>query len=114
MEVRITTRHFEVSRELRKAIEDRMGSVTQKYFPRALEANVILSMEKGRSTAEVDIKIRRASFHAREEMRDLQAVLDSVTGKLETQMRRYKEKRKSHNSPSHEEFWSGDKRLGES
>ncbi len=114
MDVRITTRHFEVSRELREAIEGRMRSATQKYFPRAVEANIILSMEKHRYAAEVDINIRGASFHARDEMRDLQAVLDSVTGKLETQMRRYKEKRKSHNSPSHQEFWSGDKRSDES
>ncbi len=95
MEIAITTRHFEAPGELREVVEKRLSSAIGKYFPRAVEANVILSAEKHRYTAEADVKIKGASFHARGEMRDLNGVIDEVMGKLETQMRRHKGRRKS-------------------
>ncbi len=97
MEISITTRHFEIGRELRDSIDARVRTGVGKYFARAVEANVILAMEKHRYIGEVDIKIRDASFHACDETHGVHETIDRVMGKLETQMRRYKEKMKSHN-----------------
>ncbi len=96
MDISITTRHFEIGRELRDSIDARVRTGVGKYFARAVDANVILTMEKHGYIGEVDIKIRGASFHACDETHDVPGSIDRVMGKLETQMRRYKEKRKNH------------------
>jgi putative sigma-54 modulation protein len=97
LDVSITTRHFEIARELRDFIEARVRAGVGKYFTRAVEANVILVMEKHRYIGEVDIKIRGTSFHACDETHDVHGTIDRLMGKLETQMRRHKEKKKSRN-----------------
>ncbi len=96
MKINITMRHFKPHEGLREYVENKVSSCVDKHFPKAIEAEVILVMEKQRYSAEVDIKIRGISFHAREEMRDIHELIDIVMRKLETQMRRYKEKRRDH------------------
>jgi putative sigma-54 modulation protein len=97
LDVSITTRHFEIEKELRDSIDARVRAGVAKYFARAIESNVILTLEKHGYVGEVDTKIRGASFHACDETHDVRGTIDRVMDKLETQMRRYKEKRNSHN-----------------
>lgn len=106
MKINITIRHFEPQEGLRGYVERKVSSCVDKYFPGAVEADVILVMEKQRYTAEVDIKIRNISFHAREEMRDIHELIDAVMQKLETQMRRYKEKRQDNKKRGMEKDFS--------
>ncbi len=93
MEFALTTRHFEPGEEFRDFVERKVKASVGKYFPKAVEAHVMVLMEgHNRYTAEVDIKITGISFHARGEMHDLHAVIEMVIEKIETQMRRYKDK----------------------
>jgi putative sigma-54 modulation protein len=96
LEFSVTTRHFEPAEEFRSFVERKVRTCVEKYFPKAVEAHVTVSMEGHGYIAEIDIKIRGVSFHARGEMRDLHSVTEMVMEKIETQMRRYKERRKSH------------------
>ena len=96
LDVIVTTRHFEPAGKFRDLVEDKIRGSVEKYFPRAVEAHVTVSMEKHRYIAEVDIKISGVSFHAREETHDMHVSIDNAVSKLETQMRRYKEKRSGH------------------
>ncbi len=100
MEFAVTTRHFEPAEEFRNFVERKVKACVEKYFPRAVEAHVTVSMEGHGYIAEVDIKIKGVSFHARGEMRDLHGVMETVMGKIETQMRRYKGRRKSRKQQS--------------
>ena len=96
MEFAVTIRHFEPAEDFRDFVEGKIKASVGKYFPKAVEGHVTVSMEGHRYVAEVDIKVRGISFHARGEMRDLHGVVEMVTGKIETQMRRYKGRRKHH------------------
>ena len=96
MEFTLTTRNFEPAEDFRGFVERKVKTCVEKYFPKAVQAHVTVSMEGYRYVAEVDIKIRGISFHARGQMRDPHAVIESAVGKIETQMRRYKGRRKSH------------------
>lgn len=96
MEFTLTTRHFEPAEDFRGFVERKVKTCVEKYFPKAVKAHVTVLVEGYRYVAEVDIKIRGISFHATGEMRDPHAVVETAVGKIETQMRRYKGRRKSH------------------
>ena len=95
MEFTITTRHFEPMDEIRSSVERKVKNCVEKYFSRGV-SHVTVSMESNRYVVEIDIKIKGISFHARKEMHDLNGAVDATVEKIETQMRRYKERRKNH------------------
>ncbi len=96
MEFTLTVRHFEPAEDFRGFVERKVKTCVEKYFPKAVEAHVTVLVEGYRYVAEVDIKIRGISFRARGQMRDPHSVIETAVGKIETQMRRYKGKKKSH------------------
>ena len=96
MKFTLTVRHFEPAEEFRGFVEEKVKACVEKYFPRALESHITVSMEGRRYIAEVDISVRGTSFHASGEMRNLHRVIEVVMDKLETQMRRGKAKRRNH------------------
>jgi len=95
LKLAITIRHFEPPEEFRGAIENKLKTCVEKYF-REGTAHVTVSMEGQRYLVEADINIKGASFHAREETRNLQDATDSVIEKIGTQARRYKGRKKNH------------------
>jgi putative sigma-54 modulation protein len=78
----------------------------ETYFNRIIEAHMILSAEKHRRIAEVTLIAKRAKFHAREETEDIYASIDGVMEKVDTQLRRHKEKVRDRKHQSKENLFS--------
>jgi len=91
VKVTITGRHMKLSDEMRAHAEEKMHKA-ETYFDRIIEGHMILSAEKHRRIAEVTLNAKRATFHAQEETEDMYASIDGVMEKVDTQIRRHKEK----------------------
>jgi putative sigma-54 modulation protein len=92
MEVTITARHFQLDPSLREYLEAEIAGLT-KFFERILEVHVILEQEKYRQVAEIVVHLPKAHrVRAREEDKNMRLAFDAAVAKLETQIKRYKEK----------------------
>jgi putative sigma-54 modulation protein len=87
----ITGRHIKLSDDMRAYAEEKMHKA-ETFYDRIIEGHMILSAEKHRRIAEVTLNAKRAKFYAQDETEDLYASIDGVMEKIDTQIRRHKEK----------------------
>jgi putative sigma-54 modulation protein len=94
MQINITFRHEESSPQLKDYIEEKLHKV-KKYLHEPIEAHVVLSAEKFRHTAEVNIMAGNGtSIHGMESMEDIHAAIDNVVDKIERQIKKQLDKSK--------------------
>lgn len=91
MKVIITTKNFSASDNLKETIEKKMAKLG-KYFSDDIEANVMISSERGRQKVETTINARGMIFRAEEATNDVYESVDKVVDKLSVQMSRFKTK----------------------
>lgn len=84
MRVHFTGRHVDVTPALEAHGRERLAKL-QKFLPGILEARIILSVEKYRHRAEVNVHTRRVDLSAVEETGDMYTSLTQVFEKLERQ-----------------------------
>jgi ribosomal subunit interface protein len=94
MKISITARHFEgMTPALKKEVESRLGHL-EHFFPRIIEARAILIEEKHRKIAEVTIHLPAGKrLAAKEEGTDMRAAVDFAVKKIETQIKKVKERK---------------------
>ncbi|MCX8012597.1 MAG: ribosome-associated translation inhibitor RaiA [Desulfobacterota bacterium] len=94
MEITVTLRHVEPNEELKKYAEQKLARI-KKFFDRGVKAEVILSMEKKRFLAEINIVAEGMRFNSREASKEnLFAAIDLVVDKIINQVSRYKSRLK--------------------
>jgi putative sigma-54 modulation protein len=64
----------------------------EKYFNGPAEANVVLSIEKFRHSAEINITGDRLAINGKEETEEMYSAIDMVLDKLEVQIKKNKQK----------------------
>lgn len=110
MNINITGRHLQLDDNIRNYAEEKIQKA-ETFFNRIIEAHMILSAEKHRRIAEITLSAKRATFHAREETEDIYASIDGVMEKVDTQIRRYKEKIRDRKHQSREEDFEAEEEL---
>jgi putative sigma-54 modulation protein len=95
MEISLTFRHSDPSPALRQHIEEKIGKLS-KYFIKAIQAHVILTVERSRHVAEITLSENHRRLCAKETGHDMYHSIDVALHKLETQLKKVKEKTKSH------------------
>ncbi|RII26587.1 MAG: ribosomal subunit interface protein [Geobacter sp.] len=95
MQIATTFRHMEPSEALKSYGEEKLDRV-KKYIDEPIAAQVFLTVEKIRHSAEVTITAKGITIKAAEETNDMYAAIDAVVDKIERQLRRYKERIKAH------------------
>ena len=95
MQVLITGRHMEMTKALQDYVKNKVERVN-KYLENIKEADVILSVEKYRHSAEVTIKANGITINGEEETDDMYCSIDRVMDKVERQVKKYKEKTRQH------------------
>jgi putative sigma-54 modulation protein len=100
MQVNITFRNMFATDALRNHVEEKLGKVVDKYLDKVTEAHVTLSLE--RYLQHADINLHAGSFHVRgrEKSEDMYASIDMAIDKIERQLKKHKERLKSHR-PAH-------------
>lgn len=95
MQYTVTFRHMEASDHLKEYGRDKLARL-EKYLDAVLDAEVVMTVEKFRHKAEVLIVSDGLKIKAEEETEDMYSALDMVVDKLEKQIKRHREKQKSH------------------
>ena len=95
MNLSVTGRHVEVTDALKSYVE---GGLTKlrTHFDKVIDANVVLSVEKHRHIAEINLHANGIRIHGKESSSDMYASVDAVLGKLDKQIRRFKDRINNH------------------
>lgn len=91
MQVHITGRQVTITPAIRKFAEEKLRKV-EKLLGGPIDAHVVLTVEKRRHHAEIQVKSRTALLSGAHETEDLYASIGDVVEKLERQALKHKEK----------------------
>ncbi|MDT8316465.1 MAG: ribosome-associated translation inhibitor RaiA [bacterium] len=95
MQVSVTFKHLEPTDAIRSYAEGKVTK-TKKYLDNPVDANVVLSVEKFRHIAEVNLMVNGLAISATDATEDMYSSIDNVMDKIERQLRRHKERIKRH------------------
>jgi len=91
MNLTITGHHLEVTPAIRGYVEEKMGRVT-RHFDQVIDVTVILSVEKLKHKAEVNLHLRGKDIYVESVDSDMYAALDVLADKRDRQVVKHKEK----------------------
>jgi putative sigma-54 modulation protein len=91
MKVIITSKSLNASDHLKDTIESKFRKLG-KFFSDEINANIMLSLEKGRQKIEATINAKGTIFRAEETTNDIYNGVDRVVDKLAAQMSKFKTK----------------------
>jgi len=95
MNTSVRFKNLEPSEALKAYVAEKLGRL-DKYFNGPTEANVVLSIEKFRHSAEINITGDRLTIIGKEETEEMYAAIDMVLDKLEVQIKKNKQKGRKH------------------
>ncbi len=93
MKVKVTARHFDLSENLNTYAHDEIKRL-EKYFDNIIDADLTMTIEKNRQIAELSVRVYRTTLTAKAKTYDMYLAIEQVIAKMETQIKRYKEKLK--------------------
>jgi putative sigma-54 modulation protein len=93
MQISVTFRRIDASDALRNYAEEKLQRI-KKYVEDPIDAHVVLSVEKFRHTAEVSINANGLRLNGQEETGDMYSAIDMVVDKIESQVKRNRQKLK--------------------
>lgn len=91
MKLTTTARHFEASPELIEHTSERLSRL-KRYFDQILHVNVIMSVEKFRHIAEINVHVNSHDFSSKEESDDMFVSIDLAAKHIERQVKKFKGK----------------------
>jgi putative sigma-54 modulation protein len=92
MNVNVSGHHVEVTPAILSYVRSKLERVS-RHFDHAIDAHVILTVDKIRQKAEVTLHVSGKDLHCESEEADLYAAIDLLADKLDRQVLRYKDKR---------------------
>ncbi|HEY3359739.1 MAG TPA: ribosome-associated translation inhibitor RaiA [Polyangia bacterium] len=97
MRVNVTFRHMEATEPIKEYAQEKLERI-KKYFPDPITAHVVLSTERGyQHVADVNITLHNGlTLQGEEITEDMYSSIDLVMAKIERQIRKYKDKIRSH------------------
>jgi putative sigma-54 modulation protein len=95
MKVSLTFRNTDGEDWQKEYVEERIKKIT-KYIDNPVDARVVLSVEKFRNVAEINIVATGLNINGREEDKDMHLAIDNAIEKIERQIRKHKEKIRGH------------------
>lgn len=103
MQTSVTFKNLDPSDHLKAYVQNKLNKL-DKLLDNPAEANVVLSVEKIRHIAEIKITGDRLNINCREKTNDMYSSIDLAMDKLEAQIKKNKQKIKSHRSVSRSDF----------
>ncbi len=91
MKISVTFRSAEGENWQREYVEERLKKL-EKYIDNPVDARVILSVEKFRNTAEINLMANGLNINGKEEEKDMHLAIDNAIEKIERQLKKRKEK----------------------
>jgi len=91
MQTSVTFKNLDSSDHLKSYVGDKLDRF-DKYLDNPAEASVVLTVEKFRHIAEINIAGDRLSINGKEETNDMYSAIDMALDKLEKQIKKNKQK----------------------
>jgi len=95
MNISFTFRNTDAEDWLKDYADKKLAKI-QKYIDKPIDAQVILSVEKFRSVAEIKLLTKGIKLNGKEEAKEMALAIDKVVDKIERQIKKYKEKIRNH------------------
>ena len=100
MKISVTFRNVDGEDWQKQYVEERIEKL-KKYIDNPVDARVVLSVEKFRNTAEINLLADGLNIYSTEEDKDMHLAIDKAVEKIERQLKKRKEKvRVYKNGPS--------------
>jgi len=106
MQVSVTFRNTGSESWFKDYVTERLSRI-QKFIDKPVEAHVVLSVEKFRNVAEINIMAKGINLVGKEEAKDMQLAIDNVIDKIERQIKKHKEKSRERKSNANRAEESG-------
>jgi putative sigma-54 modulation protein len=104
MKISVTFRNAEGEDWQKEYVEERLKKL-KKYIDNPVDARVILSVEKFRNTAEINLLSNGLNINSSEEDKDMHLAIDTAIEKIERQLKKHKERvRGFKNNSRNDEF----------
>ncbi len=97
MNLTISGHHLDVTPAIREYVMNKLERV-RRHFDRVIDVTVVLSVEKLRQKAEINLHLRGKDLHCEATEEDLYAAVDLLIDKLDRQVVKHKECVKAHNA----------------
>jgi len=91
MQTSVTFKNIDSSENLKTFVREKLNRL-DRFLDNPAEANVVLSVEKFRHTAEINLNGDRLTINGKEETGDMYSAIDMVLDKLEKQLKKNKQK----------------------
>jgi putative sigma-54 modulation protein len=95
MNITVTGRHMEMTDALKSYVETGLQKL-RIHFDKAATADVVLTIEKHRHIAEMNLHANGIRIHGRESSSDMYASVDEVLDKIGKQVQKYKDRINRH------------------
>lgn len=97
MQTSVTFKNLDPSEHIKNYVSEKLNRF-DKYLYNPGEASVVLSVEKFRHIAEINIAGDRLNINGKEETEDMYSAIDMTLDKLEKQIKKNKQKEREHRS----------------
>jgi putative sigma-54 modulation protein len=97
MQINVTGHHVEVTSALRAYVTEKMQRIS-RHIDHVISINVILKVENHQQQAEATVNTAGKALFAQEIDSDMYAAIDGLVDKLDKQVRRYKDRMRSHHA----------------
>jgi putative sigma-54 modulation protein len=91
MKISVTFRNAEGEDWQKEYVEERLNKL-KRYIDNPVDAHVILSVEKFRNSAEINLMANGLNINSKEEEKDMHLAIDNAIEKIERQLKKHKEK----------------------
>lgn len=96
MKFSVTFRRMDATDAIKQYAEEKVKKI-KRYFPDPISAHVVLGMERYQHRADINISLSNGLvLKGSESSEDMYSSIDLAVGKIERQVRRYKDKIRSH------------------
>ncbi len=103
MQVSVSGKQIDVGDALRGHVEDRLATSVNKYFDRAIEAQVVFSRQSHLHRADISVHAGAGILlQSHAELDDIYASFDRAADRIEKQLRRYKRRLRNHHNAREE------------
>jgi len=97
MQINLSGHHIELTPSLRDYLQDKFTRI-ERHFENVTDVQCVLTVEKLEHRAEATIHVSGNSLHAHSVEDDMYAAIDSLTDKLDRQIKKHKEKITDHHA----------------
>lgn len=95
MNVSVTARHMDMTPSIKEYVEEGLEKLVD-HFDNVTNVDVILSVEKHRNIAEINLHANGLRINAKESLNDMYAAVDAALSKIERQVRKHLDRISKH------------------